>query len=116
MPGEDLPGARVEVHRRLAVVGAVAHLLPQGLPGLERASVGDVDGGRVQPSGFLVGGGQAGDVDGGPGGGGVPGREGAGGQQVGDVDDGEAEVVVDPVALEQPGAAVVSAAGRTGGR
>src|SRR6476469_7783452 len=111
VPGQDLPGTRVEVHRRLPVVGAVANLLPQGLSGLAAVSVGDVDGCGVQPWAFFVGRGQAGDVDGGPGGGGVDGRQGAGGQQVGDVDDGQAEVVVDPVAVEQPGAAVVAQLG-----
>ena len=90
---------------RAVVVAAVGDLVADDALGFGVAAFGAGDGDQVQAGDLFVGGGDGGGFGGPAGGGGVAVGEGVGGDGVGDVDDRGSDVLVEAVAVDEPGPA-----------
>ena len=103
MRGQDLLSPLRQFQRRVAVIGSVAYLIANNPGGLLAMSRGGGDRGKVKPWNLLIRRGGGRDLGGRPGCVEVAFGEGMSGDEVGDVDDAAYQVVVEPVALVQPG-------------
>ena len=105
---EDGLGTRWEVHGGAFVVGAVGDLVTQDQVGVVPVAFGAGDGGEVEVWDLVGGGSEQGGLGRGASGAGVAVAQGVGGDEVGDVDDGAAQAVIEAVSFVEPGPGVTA--------
>ena len=114
--GQDLLGPLRQFERWVAVVGSVTHLVANDPGSLLPMSCSGGDRAEVKPRDFFGGCRGGCDLGRSPGCVEVASCEGMSGDQVGDVDDAAYQVMVEPVALVQPGPTLRALACRTAAR